>query len=128
MLGLFSLFGRSPDLKALDQAFHDAGLHPRAVPEAVKLTTVRLLKTGAGRSASLPQPAYDDAALLLAYCIQGRDQFIASNGLPAADDAESRLDAAIAGGDTPDAKLVLLALHAGLIRPEVADRFEVETG
>lgn len=128
MLGIFHLFGRSADLKALDQALQDSGLHPRAVPEAVKLTTVRLLKGEAGAGASLSQPAYDEAARLLGFCMQGRDQFLASNGVRAADDAEKRLEAAIAAGDSLDARIVLLTLHSGVIAPEIADRFDVEAG
>lgn len=126
MFGLLNLFGRSPELKALDHALQEAGLHPRTVPEAVKLTAVRLLKE-ANAGASLAEPPYADAAQLLGLCILGRDQFIASNGIRAADRAEDRLDAAIAAGDSLDAKLLLLALHSGVIVPEVADRFDVET-
>ena len=29
-------------------------------------------------------------------------------------------------GDTLDAKLILLAFHAGLITPEIADRIEID--
>ena len=128
MLGLFHFFGRSPDLKALDRALGEAGLHPRSVPEAVKLTTVRLLKEDASVGARPSEAAYHDAAQLLGFCMLGRDQFIASNSVDAAERAENRLDAAIAAGDNLHAKLVLLALHSGLIVPEVADRFDVEAG
>ena len=38
MLGLFGIFGRSTELRRLDGALRGSGLHPRAVPEAVKLT------------------------------------------------------------------------------------------
>ncbi len=44
MLGLFGIFGRSHELQRLDQALRGGGLHPRLVPEAVKLTTLKLLK------------------------------------------------------------------------------------
>ena len=128
MLGLFHLFGRSPDLKALDRALQGAGLHPRTVPEAVKLTTVRLLKEGTSSGASLPEGDYNAAAQLLGFCMLGRDQFIASNSVRAAEHVEHRLDEAIAAGDSIDAKLILLALHSGMIVSEVADRFDVEIG
>ena len=124
MFGLFDLFGRSTSLKALDQALRAAGLHPLLVPEAVKLTVLQLEKKQSqttGREA-----AYENAAQLLAYCMLGRDQFIESNDLAAGDRAEDRLEAAIAEGDSLDAKLVLLAVHAGLIAPEMADRVDVE--
>ena len=124
MFGLFDLFGRSTSLKALDQALRATGLHPLLVPEAVKLTVLQLEKKQSqttGREA-----AYENAAQLLAYCMLGRDQFIESNDLAAGDRAEDRLEAAIAEGDSLDAKLVLLAVHAGLIAPEMADRFDVD--
>ncbi len=53
MLGLFGIFGRSHELQRLDQALLGVGLNPRFVPEAVKLTTLKLLgEAGAG-----PDPA-----------------------------------------------------------------------
>lgn len=126
MFGLFNLFGRAPELKALDHALREAGLHPQTVPEAVKLTTVRLLKE-ANAEATLSDAAYGEAAQLLGYCMLGRDQFIASNSVRAAGCAEHRLGRAIAAGDSLDAKLVLLAFHSGVIVSEIADRFDVET-
>lgn len=127
MLGFFRIFGRSPDLKALDQALQDNGLHPRAVPEAVKLTAVRLLKQAGRADAPLSEAACDDAAQLLGYCILGHDQFIASNGIHGATQAAGRVDAAIAAGDSLDAKLLLLALHSGILVSEIAGRFDIET-
>ncbi len=53
MLGLFGLFGRAAELERLDLALRAAGLHPRAIPDAVKLTTVKLLKEGHGTDAGL---------------------------------------------------------------------------
>ena len=128
MLGLFQLFGRSPELRALDHALRETGLHPRIVPEAVKLTTVRLLKDEANAGASLPEATYKDAAQLLGYCMQGRDAFVASTSFHAAERAEARLEEAIAAGDNLHAKLILLTLHAGVIAPDVVDRFDLETG
>ncbi len=51
MLGLFGIFGRSHELQRLDQALRGVGLNPRLVPEAVKLTTLKLL--GASPSATI---------------------------------------------------------------------------
>ena len=42
-LGLFSLFGRSLELREFDKALRSVDLHPNLVPEAVKLTAVSLL-------------------------------------------------------------------------------------
>ena len=128
MFGLFQLFGRSRELKALDRALREAGVHPGTVPEAVKIAALRLLKQEASAGAGLSEADYNVAAQLLGYCMLGHDQFIASNGIRAAERAEHRLEAAIAAGDSLDAKLVLLALHSGVIVSEVADRFDVETG
>ncbi len=124
MLGFFNIFGRSPNLRALDQALRDAGVHPRTMPEAVKLTAVRLLRERAG--GGVPEAAFGDAGQLLGFCVLGSDQFIASNSIPAAQRVESRMERAIAFGDSLDAKLLLLALHAGIMVAEVADRFDVE--
>ncbi len=127
MLGLFGLFGQSPELKALDEALREAGLHPRTVPEAVKLTVLRLLKKEASTNASPPEAAHHDAAQLIGYCMQGREEFIASNSLEAVERVENRLEEAIAAGDGLDPQLVLLALHSGVIAFDVVERFDLET-
>lgn len=124
MLRLFSLFGKSAAMNALDDALRASGVHPLLVPEAVKLTVIRLLKregSTAGQNAQLAE-----AADLLAYCILGRDPFVDSNGARAADRAEQRMEAAISAGDSLDARLILLTLHAGHIAPDIADRIDVE--
>lgn len=125
MFGLFDLFGRSAAIKALDQALRAAGLHPLLVPEAVKLTILRLHKKEAGPGSGHSETGHDDSARLLAYCMLGHEQFIECNSTGAADRVEQRLEAAIAAGDSLDAKIVLLALHSGLIAPEIADRIDV---
>lgn len=126
MLNIFNLFGRSAATNALDDALRGSGLHPLMVPEAVKLTLMRLHKEEAATGAHARDAAYGEAAELLAYCMLGREPFVESNSAQAADRAEHRVDAAIAEGDSRDAKLILLALHAGVIAPEIADRFDVE--
>ncbi len=52
MLGLFGIFGRSHELQRLDQALRGVGLNPRLVPDAVKLTTLKLL----GEAGAAPDP------------------------------------------------------------------------
>jgi len=126
MLGLFDLFGRSAAAKALDRALREAGLHPVLVPEAVKITIVRLLKKEEDARGSARPADRDDAVQLLAYCMLGREPFIESNDTADADRAEYRLEAAIAAGDSLDARIVLLALHAGLVSAEIADRIDAE--
>ena len=119
MFRLFNLFGKSAAIQALDDALRACGVHPLLVSEAVKLTVIRQCRRH-------PDASFDAAAALLSFCILGRDAFIESNGIPAADRADRRLEDAIAAGGSLDARLVLLALHAGLIAPEIADRIEVE--
>jgi len=124
MFRLFGLFGKSAAMNALDDALRASGVHPVLVPEAVKLTVIRLQKREA--AAGPPDLALGEAAELLAFCILGRDPFVENNGVRPADRAERRVEAAIAAGDSFDARLILLALHAGLIAPDIADRIEVE--
>ncbi len=126
MFNLFNMFGRSAALNALDEKLRASGLHPLLVPEAVKLTLMRLHKEEEASGVIARDAAYGEAARLLAYCMLGRDSFIESNSLHAADRAEHRVETAIDTGDFPDAKLILLALHSGVIDPEIADRFDVE--
>jgi len=126
MFRLFNLFGRSAALNTLDMALRESGVHPVLVPEAVKLTVLRLHKQEAASGARAAEAAYGKAAELFAYCMLGREHFIESNSVFAADRAEGRVEAAIASGDSLDAQIILLALHAGLLAPEIADRFDVE--
>ena len=131
MLRLFSLFGRSAEQNALDDALRAAGLHPLLVPEAVKLTVLRLhrrAKAAGSGAAGSEAPGYGDTAALLAYCLLGHAGFLDTNGSAEADRAESRVEAAVAAGGSFDAKIILLALHAGLIAPDIAERFDLEAG
>ncbi len=127
MLGLFGIFGRSRELQCLDQAVRAVGLHPRLVPEAVKLTTLRLLK-GTDSGASPSPRAYDAAAEMLGYCMLGPQGFTEANGLRLTEAAEGRLEAALEAGDSLDARLVLLALHAGVVQVQVVERYQLEAG
>jgi len=126
MFGLFNLFGRSPALRALDRALREAGVHPVLVPEAVKLTILKLHKNEAESVTNLGEDGCAEAARLFAYCMLGRDQFFADNSVSDAEQVERRVEAAIAAGDSLDAQIILLALHSGLIDAEIADRIDVE--
>ena len=126
MLGLFGIFGRSRELRRLDEALRGVGLHPRGMPEAVKLTTLKLLKEAHGTS---PDPrAVAAAAELLGYCMLGPQRFTEANGPGLTAAVEARLGAALAAGGSLDARLVLLALYAGVIQPAVVERYDLETG
>ena len=124
MLGLFGIFGRSQNLKRLDQELLGVGLHPRLVPEAVKLTTLKLLEeAGAGQGPS----SYATAAELLGYCILGAQEFTRYNNTDLTGSVEKRLAAALETGDSLDAPVILLTLHAGIIQPSLVERHGLQT-
>ncbi len=62
-------------------------------------------------------------ARLFSYCIAGGETFERSNGLQARVDAERRIEAALEAGDSFDAQIVLMTLHAKLINAEVVERY-----
>ncbi len=124
MLGFFGIFGRSHELRRIDQALRGVGLHPRLVPEAVKLTTLKLLNETSGANPG-PDP-YAAAAELLGYCVLGAQGFIEANDLCLTEEMEARLEAALEAGDSLDARLVLLALHSGIIQVQVVERYQLE--
>ncbi|MES0404135.1 MAG: hypothetical protein ABUJ93_11660, partial [Hyphomicrobium sp.] len=91
-LGLFGIFGRSQDLRRLDQALRSVDVHPRLVPEAVKLTIVNLLKDHAIGNEPAPQ-SYRAAAELVGYCMIGAEPFAGANDAHLALQVEGRIDA-----------------------------------
>lgn len=121
-LGFFGMFGRSTDLRLLDKALRDVDLHPAVVPEGVKLTIVNLMKD-ALPDVEPPEQAYLPVAGLFAYCVVGREPFLAVNGEERLADVETRVEAALEANDSLDARLVLLAIHARLISEDVRERF-----
>lgn len=124
-IGFMGIFGRSADLRQLDDALRDLDVHPRVVREAVKLTTVKLLKEEM-RNEDPPTSAYRNAAELLGYCLIGANAFASSNGEALTTATEARIEAALDRGDSFDAQLILLALHAKAIQPTVVERFGLE--
>jgi hypothetical protein len=125
MLGLFGIFGRSRDLQRFDQSLLGVGLNPRFVPEAVKLTTLKLL----GEVGVRPDPASCVAAAeLLGYCVLGAQGFTECNDPSLTEAVEGRLAAALEAGDNLDARVVLLTLHASVIQPSVVERYGLEAG
>jgi hypothetical protein len=121
---MFGLFGRSQELQRLDRAFRSAGLNPRGVAEAVKLTTLKQLKEASlGRAPDLP--AYAAATELIAYCVLGSEGFTHANHPDQTESVETRLVDALETGYGLDARLVLLTLHAGLIHASVVERYKL---
>jgi hypothetical protein len=125
MLRFFDMFGRSSELTALDEALKAAGLHPLLIPEPVKLTILQLLRKSDAALDSTT--AKINAAQLLSYCVLDRAQFVLVNGTEAADRADQRIEAAIAGDAPLDEKLILLSLHSGVISPEMAGQFDIDS-
>ncbi|MET0877847.1 MAG: hypothetical protein ABWY14_11955 [Tardiphaga sp.] len=125
-LGLFGIFGRSADLRQMDQALRSVDVHPRMVPEAVKLTAVALLKDHAIGPEPAPQ-AYRAAAEIVAYCMIGADGFSGANGDDLTQTVERRIEAALDKPEGLDAQLVLLTLHAKIIQPSVVHQFQLDS-
>lgn len=126
-LGLFGIFGRSQELRDFDKALRSVDLHPNLVPEAVKLTAVKLI--GEASAARKPEPdAYRAAAEIVAYCMIGAEGFGAANEGGLAEQVERRIETALESGTSLDAQLVLLALHAKVIQPSVVELFQLESG
>ncbi|WP_416898852.1 MAG: hypothetical protein ACMVY4_03725 [Minwuia sp.] len=125
MFGFLELFGPSRPQKRLDAALREAGVHPRLVPGAVKLTAIRQMEEKE-RQGGADEAACARAAALLAYLMHGREIFEGDNGAAAAAEAEDRIAGAVAAGDGPDARLILLALHAGIVAQEVVEAWGLE--
>lgn len=126
-IGFFGLFGRSPALREFDKALRAADLHPKLVPEAVKLAALGLIDDHRrGREAD--GEAYAGAAEILAYCALGSDHYASANGEVEAGKVERRIEEALGAGVSLDAQLVLLALHAKIIQPSVVESFQLESG
>ena len=122
-LGFLGMFGRSGDLRQLDDALRKADLHPALVPEGVKLTIVNLMNDRWPDEP--PADAYQSAAQLCSYCVAGPDVFEQANGREPTLAVERRIEAALEAGDSFDAQIVLMTLHAKLINAEVVERYEL---
>jgi hypothetical protein len=125
-IGFFGYFGRSSELREFDTALRSVDLHPRLVPEAVKLAAVKLLQERAKDRALEPR-SYREAAEIIAYCMTGGEAFAAANDARLAAEVERRIEAALDSGTNLDAKLVLLTLHANVIQPSVVADFGLES-
>ncbi len=101
-------------------------LHPKLVPEAVKLTAVNLLKDDATNGDPAPA-AYRSAAEIVGYCMIGADAFAGANGDELMHAVERRIDAALETDGSLDAQLVLLTLHAKVIQPSVVQHYGLES-
>ncbi|MCW5695702.1 MAG: hypothetical protein KIS96_03085 [Bauldia sp.] len=127
-IGFFGVFGRSHDMRELDRAFRAVDVHPRMVPEAVKLTMAKLLKEANG-GREPDASAYAAAAELVGYCMLGAEAFAGVNDEAAALAVEGRIERALASEDSDgiDSQLILLALHAKLMEASVVDLFDLKS-
>lgn len=121
-IGFFGLFGRSSDLRLLDAALRAADVHPALMPEGVKLAIVNLMKDEAGGRFP-PEAAYPPVGDLVGYCVSGAGNFEAVAGAARRAKVEGRIGQALENGDSLDARLVLLLLHAKLIQPSVVEAY-----
>ncbi len=119
--GFLNRFGRSGDLRQLDAALRAVDLHPALVPEGAKLAIVNLMKDYYPDEP--PADAYPPVAELVAFCATGARHFESANGSEKLAETERRLESAIADGDSPDARLVLLTLHAKLANPAIVEEY-----
>jgi hypothetical protein len=105
-LGLFGIFGRSADLRQLDQAalLKDHAIGPEPAPQA-----------------------YRAAAEILAYCMIGADAFAGANDGGLTDAVERRIETALDKPEALDAQLILLTVHAKVIQPSVVHQFQIES-
>ncbi len=121
-IGFFGIFGRSEDMRRLDDALRRAGVHPGSVPEGVKLAAVTLM---AEHASEPPAIAYPPVGELIALCMLGRENFAAHNGQARLDSAVARLEAALETGAGQDAELILLMLHAKLLDRGLVDFYGI---
>lgn len=103
------------------------GLHPRLVPDAVKIALIRQLRRNPDSDGSVSDADCASAAVLLTYCMIGPGGLAAETDVATVEAVEERVDRAVTAGDSTDARLILLALHAGLVEGGVIDRYGLES-
>ncbi len=123
-IGFFGMFGRSEDLRRLDAALRQHGLHPSVIPEGAKLAAVSLMASGG--TGEPPPSAYPSVGELMAFCALGEEDFRGQNGPTRFSAVTERVEKALEAGEGADAEIVLLMLHAGLIHPVLLDRYDIE--
>lgn len=116
------MFGRSSDLRQLDAALRGVDLHPALVPEGVKMTIVNLMKDHG--IDEMPE-AYPVVADMFGYAVMGANAFEGIHGDARLQAVEARVEKALETGEGMDALLLLLALHARLIQPELVERYGI---
>ena len=90
-------------------------------------TVAKYRQSHLAKSPDTNKRAYDATAEMLGYCMLGPQGFTEANDLRLTEATEARLEAALEAGDSFDARLVLLALHAGVIQVQVVEFYQLET-
>ena len=121
---MFGIFGRSQEMQSLDDALRAAGVHPRTITDAVKITTLKQLKEANG-GAKPDSRALAGAADLLGYCALGPKAYAEKHAPNRVQAIEERLNSAIESGYGLDARLIMLMLHAGLTHRELVERHDL---
>jgi hypothetical protein len=116
------MFGRSFDLRQLDAALRGVDIHPALVPEGVKMTIVNLMKDHG--IDEMPE-AYPMVADMFGYAVMGANAFEGIHGGVRLEAVEARVEKALEAGEGMDAQLLLLAVHAKLIQPEIVARYDI---
>jgi len=86
------------------------------------MTVIRLLKTAHGEAA----PHVADAAALVAYCMLGPEPYAEANGTDRTQAVERRLHEAVGQESSLDAEIIMLTIHANIIRPDVVEDFGLD--
>ncbi|WP_026987084.1 hypothetical protein [Fodinicurvata fenggangensis] len=123
MFGLFTFFGRSREYRRLDDALNNAGLVAAAIPDAVKLTILRLLKEEGGTG----EENCARAAHILAYCLLGSSEYAEYHGAQALAELDRVCQAAPDNPEALEVRIIILTLHSGLAHEQVQERFSFET-
>jgi len=110
-------------MQRLDGALRAVGCHPLTLSHAVKLATLKIVKSLSGKG-DINQSDLEDAAHLLCYCATGPDEYAETNGPWKCAAIEERLVAAFIGDKRScDEDLVLLTFCAGVIHPDVVQLY-----
>jgi hypothetical protein len=65
---------------------------------------------------------------MLVFCMLGPQGFTEANELSLTQATEARLEAALEAGESLDARIVLLALHAGVIHKQLVEHYQLKVG
>jgi len=126
ILSVFGIRGRPKEVHQLEDALSALGLHPKRVPDSVKLAAVKLMKEAEGGAMADAEVSYARAAPLLVYCMLGIDDYTTANGAGDTAAAEFRLRHAIESGESLDARLAMLTVIANVVHPAIIEEFDLQ--